>query len=265
MAIVKFPQLSYIFRRFTVRYELYRSLQSRVVVEGEIMKFLWLLLFLLFSVPLYAQTNAPDDRKAPIVVVGAKWMRDRQASDKAVQSAVGPAPAITKESKNFERQKRVNDPVGMRDPNADTLDARGSELERIVQQSREAEPVNGYTYQVRIQNVSPKVIQNVFWEYEFTEVANASNVTQRRFMCGGEIKPDRQKDLQIFSLVGPSEVVTVKTLAKDSGNAFRAAVIINRVEYSDGTFWQRNGWNVEALKVRPDSRPKSAATVCRSL
>ena len=229
------------------------------------MKFRLLLLFLLFSAPSYAQTNAPDDQKTPVVIVSASWMRERQSNEKAVQSAVGHAPAMTKESKNFERQKRINDPVGMRDPNADTLDSRGSELERIVQQSRQAEPVDGYLYQLKIQNVSPKVIQNVFWEYEFIEVANASNVTQRRFMCGGEIKPDRQKDLQIFSLVGPSEVVNVKTLAKDSGNAFRAAVIINRVEYSDGTFWQRNGWSVDTLKLRPDSRSKSAATVCRSL
>src|SRR5947207_3493037 len=141
-------------------------------MEGEIMKVLLLLLFLLFSAPSYAQTNAPDDQKTPVVVVSASWARERQSSEKAVQSAVGPAPAMTKESKNFERQKRVNDPIGMRDPNADTLDTRGSELERIVQQSREAPPVDGYLYQLRIHNVSPKVIQNVFWEYEFIEAAN---------------------------------------------------------------------------------------------
>lgn len=229
------------------------------------MKFLLLLLFLLFSAPSYSQTNAPGDQRNPVVVVSASWARERQSSDKAVQSAVGPAPAITKESKNFERQKRINDPVGMRDPNADTLDSRGSELERIVQQSREAAPVDGYLYQVKIQNMSPKVIQNVFWEYRFIEVANTTNVTQRRFMCGGEIKPERQKDLQIFSLAGPSEVVNVKNLAKDTGKGFRAAVIINRVEYADGTFWERNGWSLDALKLRPNSRSKSADTVCRSL
>ena len=230
------------------------------------MKFLLLLLLLLFSAPsYYAQTNASDDQKTPVVVVSASWMRDRKASDQAVQSAVGPAPAMTRESRNFERQKRVNDPVGMRDPNADSVDTRGAELERIVQQSRQAEPVDGYLYQVKIHNVSRKVIENIFWEYRFMEVGNTSNVTQRRFMCGGEIKPERQKDLQIFSLVGPSEVVNVKSLAKDSGKSFRAAVIINRVEYSDGTFWERNGWSLDALKLRPDSRSKSTATVCRSL
>ncbi|MFN2578099.1 MAG: hypothetical protein ABR607_10465 [Pyrinomonadaceae bacterium] len=229
------------------------------------MKFLMMLVFLLITGPSYAQTAAPDQKESPVVVVSASWLRERQSSDNAVQSGVGPAPAITKDSKNFERQKRVNDPAGMRDPNADTLDSRASELERIVQQSRAAAPVDGYKYHVKIQNMSAKVVQSVFWEYEFTEVANSGNVTRRGFMCGGEIKPERQRELQVFSLVGPSEVVNVKTLAKDSGKEFRAAVIINRVEYSDGSFWQRRGWTLDALSLRHDSRSKSAGAICRSL
>src|ERR1051325_6079731 len=204
------------------------------------MKFLLLLfVFGLVTSTSNAQTAPANDEKLPVVVVSARWLRDRQAGDKAVSSATSPAPAITRETRNFERQKRINDPVGMRDPNADTIDTRASELERIVQQSRAAEPVNGYTYQLKIQNVSPKIIQNVFWEYDFIEAADTRNVTRRRFMCGGEIKPDRQKDMEVFSLVGPSEVVSVKSLAKDSTQKFRAAVLINRVEYSDGTSWQR--------------------------
>ena len=133
-----------------------------------------------------------------------------------------------------------------------------------MQESRQPAPVDGYSYQVKIHNVGAKLIQKLFWDYEFTEIANR-NLTRRRFMCGGEIKPDRQKEFQIFSLSGPSEVVNVKTLAADAGKEFRGAVIVNRVEYSDGTFWERNGWSLDALKLRADSRSKSAATVCRSL
>ncbi|HYW73915.1 MAG TPA: hypothetical protein VE961_23025, partial [Pyrinomonadaceae bacterium] len=144
---------------------------------------------------------------------------------------------------------------------------RGSELERIVQQSRQSEPVNGYTYLLKIQNVSSKVIENVVWEYRFMQVGNDSNVTRRSFMCGGEIKPDRQKELNIFSLVGPSEVVNVKNMDKERGTRFRAAVIIDRVEYADGTFWQRNGWSVDGYnKLRLDPKTRSGnSSVCRSL
>lgn len=228
------------------------------------MKLLFVLSCLLLPGLCYGQTSAlVDENKLPVVVVDAGWLRDRRASDQAVQS-VGPAAAPTRADKNFERQKRVNDPVGVRDPNADTLDSRGAELERIVQQSRQAQPVNGYTYQLKIQNVSAKVIRNVFWEYEFTQVGNSSNVSHRKFMCGAEIKPDRQKALEIFSLVGPSEVVNVKTLDKGAADKFRAAVIINRVEYADGTFWQRRGWSLDGNKLLPLTEAKTG-TVCRSM
>jgi hypothetical protein len=231
------------------------------------MKFLLVLPILLITSVSYGQTPQPvEDNKLPVVVVSASWLRDRQAGNKAVQSATVPMRGITKDDRNFERQKRVNDPVGMRDPNADNLDVRGSELERIVQQSRESEPVDGYTYLLKIQNVSPKIIQTVIWEYRFIEVGSDTNVTRRTFMCGGEIKPERQREMNIFSLVGPSEVVNVKNLGKDSGNKFRAAVIINRVEYADGTFWQRSGWNVDIYKIPPDPKMRTGnATVCRSL
>jgi len=193
----------------------------------------------------------------------AGWLRDRRGSDQAVQ-AITPAAAPTRADKNFERQKRVNDPVGVRDPNADTLDTRGSELDRIVQQSRQMPPVDGYTYQLRIHNVSAKVVRSVFWEYQFMQVGNSSAVTRRKFMCAGDIKPDREKALEIFSLVGPSEVVNVKSMDKGTPEKFKAAVIINRVEYADGTFWQRNGWALDGYKLLTDPQPKTAP-VCRSM
>jgi hypothetical protein len=113
--------------------------------------------------------------------------------------------------------------------------------------------------------VSAKVIRNVFWEYEFTQIGNATSVTHRKFMCGGDIKPDRQRELEIFSLVGPSEVVNVKTLDKGAGDKYRAAVIINRVEYADGTFWQRYGWSLDDYKLLPNMSPKAGNVVCRSM
>jgi hypothetical protein len=228
------------------------------------MKLLLLLSCLLLPGLSYGQAaGAADEKRQPVVILSASWLRDRRSSDQAVRS-VAPAAAPTRADKNFERQKRMNDPVGVRDPNADSLDSRGSDLERIVQQSRQAPPVDGYTYQVRLHNVSAKVIRNVFWEYEFSQVGNTSNVNHRKFMCGGDIRPDRQKDLEIFSLVGPSEVVNVKTLDKGASEKFRAAVIINRVEYADGTFWQRHGWSLDGYKLLQDPGVKTG-TVCRSM
>src|SRR5256885_7653954 len=128
------------------------------------MKFLLVLPCLLLTSISYGQTAAPaDENKLPVAVVSASWLRDRRSSDNAVSAAVAPAAAPTKADKNFERQKRINDPVGYRDPNADTLDTRGSKLDRIGQQSRQRPPADGYTYLLTNQNLSPQGNQHLVW------------------------------------------------------------------------------------------------------
>jgi hypothetical protein len=46
--------------------------------------------------------------------------------------------------------------------------------------------------------------------------------------------------------LGPSNVVSVSALAGKS--QFKQDVLINRVEYSDGTIWQRKDWSFAEVK-----------------
>ena len=70
-------------------------------------------------------------------------------------------------------------------------------------------------------------------------------MARRQFLCGVDIPAGKGKELEGFSLSGPSDVVDVKTL--DSGG-FKEKVLINRIEYSDGTIWQRKAWNLAEVK-----------------
>ncbi len=224
-----------------------------------------LLLPLLLMLGDSSQNPAPPDESSPVVVVSFKWFKDRQPVDNAVASTNTPQPAMITADKNFEKQKRINASAGDRDPHADTLDARGAELERIVQESRAAPPVDGFAYLVKFQNAGAKLVQAVFWEYQFTESANPQNVTHRRFRCNVKIKPEQGKDLQIFSLGGPSDVISVKSLAKGSGNQFQETVIIDRVEYADGSFWQRKDWTFDVAKLtsKATSGREARMPMCR--
>jgi hypothetical protein len=72
----------------------------------------------------------------------------------------------------------------------------------------------------------------------------------RQFLCAVNIKPDKDKELQAFSVSGPSEVISAGSLSnKSGGNPFAEKVIINRVEYADGTIWQRKDWNFGEIKT----------------
>lgn len=229
------------------------------------MRFL-LLLQLLLITGLAGQDLPKGETSVPVSVTSFKWMRDRKPAENAASAVVTPAPAMTAATKNFEKQKRINAPAGDRDPTLDTVDSRSAEIDRIVQESREPQPVDGFTYQIKVQNSSGKIIQTIFWEYQFSETTSPVNVTRRQFLCSGKISPDKGRDLQVFSLSGPSDVVDVKSLAKRSADQFKEGVVINRVEYTDGTFWQRQDWNVSDLKLNPKARSETRnLPACRSI
>lgn len=183
-----------------------------------------------------------------MTVTSFKWSRSRQKVDVPPVEGNAPASAMIPQNRNFARNARVNDPQGVRDPNQDSLDGRSAAIEKSVAESRapRSKTMDGYLYRIKVQNGSPKVAEIVFWEYRFVDPANPELIARRQFLCGVNIPANKGKDLEGFSLSGPSEVVSVKTLAD---NAFKEDVLINRVEYSDGSIWQRKGWNLADVKA----------------
>jgi len=226
-----------------------------------------LLLTLLLPLTLQGGAVAPDG--SPLAVVGSRWEKGRIAVPKADTSRTTPAAAMSPADRNFERNRRINDPAGVRDPKADTLDGRSAALEKSVQESRAAKPstVDGYAYRAKVRNSGAKAVEVVFWEYQFTETANPSNVVRRQFLCGVQIKPNKEKELEALSTLAPSEVISAGSLAGNAEKPFTERVIINRVEYADGSIWQRKDWSfaeVRAGVARATSTPWGAE-MCRGL
>jgi len=209
------------------------------------MKTLLLLsLLLTLFVPFQISTN----EDSPLTVTNFKWSRARRTIQTPEAEGNAPARAMIPQNRNFARNQRMNEPQGVRDPNADTLDGRSAALEKSVAESRapKPQPMDGYAYRIKVQNPGTKVVEIVFWEYQFHDPANPNQVARRQFLCGVNILAGKGKELEGFSLSGPSDVVDVKTL--DSGTPFKENVLINRVEYSDGSIWQRKAWNLAEVK-----------------
>ena len=209
-------------------------------------------ILLLFLIPLLliqvdlTLTTVQDGPQ--MSVVNFKWARARQAVEVQPTEATAPARAVIPQNKNFARNARINDPAGVRDPNADTLDGRSAALEKSVADSRapKTEPRDGFAYHVKLKNTAAKIVEIVFWEYRFYDPANPNLVARRQFLCGVNIRPDKEKELEGFSLMGPSDVVSVHAL--EGKSQFKEEVLVNRVEYSDNTIWQRKDWSFGEVK-----------------
>lgn len=230
-----------------------------------------LLLSLLLAPAAPAQDAGVGGDASPLVVLGSKWSRNRKPADRQEPAAPGTTPAavITRADRNYERWRRANDPAGVRYPDLDTVDARSAAIEKNVRdaRTRERKAAEGFEYRARVRNAGAKTVEIVFWEYQFTEAANPANEARRQFICGVQIKPGKEKELQAFSPAGPSAVIDVESLTHKSGELFAEKVTINRVEYADGTIWQRRDWNfgeVRASLARAVSTPWGPE-MCRGL
>jgi hypothetical protein len=226
------------------------------------------ILLLPFLLMLFPQNQSPviSYEGTPVVVISSKWFKDRQSIAQSPDGTI-PAAAMIPANKNFEKNRRANTSPGERDPNLDTVDGRSAALERAVQDSRAPKPVDGFAYRAKIHNASAKLIEIIFWEYQFKETADSTAVSRRQFLCPVSIKPEKDKELQAFSLSGPHDVVSVDTLAKKSANSGEENVVINRVEYADGSIWQRKDWKFGEVRLgytRAVATPWGAE-MCRGL
>jgi len=127
--------------------------------------------------------------------------------------------------------------------------------------------VNGYLYTTKVRNDSGRKMEVVFWEYRFTELANPANVVRRQFLCSANIKPGDSKELPVFSLLGPSDVLTAESIANTTGKIFDEKVVVNRIEFSDGAMIERRDWKYEDVRkaVERVTATPWGKEVCRGL
>lgn len=211
--------------------------------------FLLMLTFMLLISQSQSAQVAADD--SLVMVLDSKWSKARQKVENADNQTINPAqPVLPRSNRNFERNQRVNNTPGTPDPNERTLEARSAALEKAVQDSRTSKfkTVDGFLYQAKIRNAGKKTIEILFWEYQFKERANPANVSSRQFLCGVKIKPDKEQELSVFSTLSPGDLISAGNSDNNAGTLFEEKILINRVEYSDGTILQRKDWNYSEIK-----------------
>jgi hypothetical protein len=223
----------------------------------------------MFVSPGQGQNATGSDEGSLVVVLDFKYLKSRQIIKNLNSPTTAPAADMMTAKNVSPRNSRPQQQVGARDPSTETVDARSAALEKNVQEARlpESTTVDGYAYQARIRNAHTQNIGVVFWEYQFIERSNPTNVVRRQFLCSVKIKPGKESALQAFSKLGPGDVISVGSLTNKSGNLFEEKVVINRVEYADGSILQRKDWNFAEVKLGIERaiRTPWGAEMCRGL
>jgi len=117
---------------------------------------------------------------------------------------------------------------------------------------------NLYFYRLQVKNASAKIVKSFAWEYQPTEIPDPFD---RQFYCAIKAKPSESKDLELFSPLAPSWVVDASKAGAKMGKGSPATVIINQIEYMDGTVWQRKGWNPKTFPAESVQKVESGKCI----
>jgi hypothetical protein len=96
-----------------------------------------------------------------------------------------------------------------------------------------------FVYKVLLQNNNARQIKSIDWDYVFFDASNESEVGRRQFTSEGKIGPGKIKELKFFIPTPPTRTISVNALNKREREGLSEAIVIVRIDYTDGSFWQR--------------------------
>lgn len=170
------------------------------------------------------------------------------------------APDITVTKKNW--RKEIHHPALTADPfrsNDEQAELQRAQKENSIRNSTrvregntplptvrnsrpmptEAEgPTARFVYRVTVKNSATKTITGLAWDYLFFDSDKGEQVGQHSFQQRVKIRTGKSIELIGLSTKPPSSVIDA-TKAKKGEVQLSEEVVIRRIEYEDGSVWQR--------------------------
>jgi hypothetical protein len=196
-----------------------------------------LLVLIAFSPTLQQRMVERED--PDLLVVKFSWAKERQKTP-VIRGAKNPGGPITTPMSND------------RDLGSRRADLRNMERKATASSAE----TRGDTYQLRLEvkNTGTNVVRSLIWEFKPT--AGPDDYDPKQYLCALRVKPKEKKILDLWTAYAPVKVISVDARA----NALEdAEVIINKIEYADGSVWKRRGWY---YKLPTDSSQKLSEGKC---
>jgi hypothetical protein len=194
-----------------------------------------LLLGLLSAGALSAQTPSTPSQPPGVSVVKFSWQKDVFVPA-LYDDPMGP----NQEQLNLRRQQRI---IKRAQP------ARtGAGQAPLPQPTRDINLANrdmpegpsiNYIYEAKIRNEGAKTIKSIVWEYLIYDPQTVTLVGRHTFLDELRLRPGKAVNLVAFTASPPNMILQADKQGKSSDHKYEESVIISRIEFEDGTSWQR--------------------------
>ncbi len=100
-------------------------------------------------------------------------------------------------------------------------------------------PRDGYKYKLTVRNTGARTIKVIDWNYIFYDADTQKEISRRQLTSEERISPGKEKEMSVFILTPLSETISASALGKKGQAILTGQVLIVRIEYSDGSVWER--------------------------
>ena len=126
-------------------------------------------------------------------------------------------------------------------PDADKLAKDAQTDAAIIRAEREKKGPRRYVffYALTVKNNSTQTIKEIDWDYVFFDAATGEELGRRQFTSVEKIGAGKTKELSFVLDAPPIRRISVYSLDRKERAGLLEDALIVRVQYSDGTVWQR--------------------------
>ena len=96
-----------------------------------------------------------------------------------------------------------------------------------------------FVYKATIKNDGDKIIKAIDWDYIFLDRGTENEVGRQQFTSEEKISPGKTKELVVTISKPPTKTISLTALNDNERGTLDGRVILVRIDYADGTSWQR--------------------------
>lgn len=111
--------------------------------------------------------------------------------------------------------------------------------EQVIRARPPAPPRYAFHYKISVRNTAQKAIQEIDWDYVFTDAATGETLGRREFTGVEKIAPGKDKELNFLTVSPPAQRISLQSLNKKERDGMAEQVVVVRILYEDGTVWKR--------------------------
>lgn len=182
----------------------------------------------LVAVNVCAQTAAAEP---DVTVLEKKWRVDvrNPLLEKDPIQAMEDRDRQEQDRRSTERKNDVLRERGMPVPTSGVPDAdRGSQP---------AGKTVLYVYEVKVRNNGAKGIRKLTWDYVFFEKGTETELGRRRFVSKVNLSAGGTTNVVVRAAAPPTRTVAAGSAGKKPQDQYTEKIIIQRVDYADGSVW----------------------------